>query len=346
MNPKDQFVLNNAAKAYQGPSIVDFLNSAGYDSSASSRATLGAKNNITGTPGSADYNTRLLNALRSSQAPATTANGSNSTIGAMGGADATMGGVSSPAPTAEDMAFENYLKALQPSSETTAAKEFLARSVANSKLAQERALNSGETMGFASGEAQRVNRNNDLTISALKDTYDVLKSSDESKSAIEKARYEYSKAKKDAERAAAKDAADANKPFKLSAGEKQYSWDEATKTYKVVGSMPEKPTASGVKSLTYTQQQDASAGADIANIAGQFKTIVENGSGKGQPFYGVPGDIYREAILLLQTKYPDANAPKKLQDMLKTLGIPVDQNYDGKPDDQSANSLVLPLPTN
>ena len=339
-NPKDQFILNESAKAYQGPSIVDFLKSAGYDSSLSSRTSLGANRNITGTPGSADYNSRLLAALRNES---TTPNGSASNVGAMGGSGTTIGGVENTSPvepvkTPADLAFESYLKAMSPSSETTAAKEFLARSVANSKLAQERALNSGETMGFASGEAQRVNRNNDLTISALKDTYDVLKSADENQGAIAKARYDYETAKATQARQDKKDAAENTKPFKLSQGESQYVWDPTTKTYKIVAAMAPKPSSTGgEKDLTYAQQREVDRGAAVGNIANQFKTIVDS-----QGYYGVPGDIYNEAVALLQSKY-GADGVKELKTALEALGLNVDRNYDGKPD--SVPGTVSQLPT-
>ncbi len=49
---------------YSGPSIIDFLNSIGQDSSRASRVQLAARYGITNYTGTADQNTQLLNNLR------------------------------------------------------------------------------------------------------------------------------------------------------------------------------------------------------------------------------------------------------------------------------------------
>jgi len=63
-------------------------------------------------------------------------------------------------------AFDSYLSSLRPSDAETQATQNLNNLTLQSKKDYEKALESGETLGFASGEAARVNRNNSFGIEA------------------------------------------------------------------------------------------------------------------------------------------------------------------------------------
>lgn len=63
-------------------------------------------------------------------------------------------------------AYKKYIDAQTNSSELTDARKYLNQLVLDDKKAREKALNSGETMGFAGGEEARVARNNSFAIDA------------------------------------------------------------------------------------------------------------------------------------------------------------------------------------
>lgn len=95
--------------------------------------------------------------------------------------DATTGSlITPPTPAPADPnaaytgAFDQYLKSLQPSSTQTAASKYLSDLQLQAQKDQEDALNSGETQGFATGEAARVNRNNSFAIDAASNTVNAL----------------------------------------------------------------------------------------------------------------------------------------------------------------------------
>lgn len=111
-------------------------------------------------------------------------------FGAGGGAPAMgpMGG----AVSAADKAFEDYLKSLTEKSDSDKEDErLLAQMNSDANLANERALNSGETMGFAGGEAQRVGRNNDLRIAGQAARVGVNNAARANMTAAQKARLDY-----------------------------------------------------------------------------------------------------------------------------------------------------------
>lgn len=85
-------------------------------------------------------------------------------------------------------AFESYLSSLQPSSAETEASKYLADLSLQSRKDYEKALESGETLGFATGEAARVNRNNSFGIEAAANTLNALTSSREAMTEAQKAR--------------------------------------------------------------------------------------------------------------------------------------------------------------
>lgn len=88
-------------------------------------------------------------------------------------------------------AFDSYLSSLQPSSEETAASKYLSDLQLQSKRDQETALNRGETLGFASGEAARVNRNNAFQIEGASNALNALTSSRQAQNKGQEARLSF-----------------------------------------------------------------------------------------------------------------------------------------------------------
>lgn len=195
-----------------------------------------------GSPGS--YQGTVINAGTDAQVSAQMA----AIDAARGGS--TTGGTTppptdTPAPvkSAADTSFETYLQSLQQPEEVTAQTEYLNKLNLQSKLDQEKALASGETLGFATGEAQRVARNNALYLEAAGNTLDALVAKNASKSTIAKARFDYEQAK-------LKTQEDKNKGFELGPGQVRYDYDPKTGKPIKVASVPPNPTTSTAPGTT------------------------------------------------------------------------------------------------
>lgn len=76
-------------------------------------------------------------------------------------------------------AYKNYLDKQANNSEVSEAKKYLNQLIMDDKKAQEKARNSGETMGFAGGEQARVARNNSFAIDAATGNLGVLQQDQE-----------------------------------------------------------------------------------------------------------------------------------------------------------------------
>lgn len=111
--------------------------------------------------------------------------------------DATTGNPVSAAPqdpkASYRSAFDSYMATLNPSAAETAASKNLADLTLQSKKDQEEALNRGETQGFATGEAARVNRNNAFGIEAASNALDSFSNNRTSQTAAQKARLDFEK---------------------------------------------------------------------------------------------------------------------------------------------------------
>jgi hypothetical protein len=136
-----------------------------------------------------------------------------------------------PTPTAADDAFEAYLASLRPSSETTAARQFLGNLTTQGQLDQEKALSMGETRGFATGEAGRVARQNAILQGGAAANLQALAALDANRQNISQARYEF-------ERQKLLDAAKTEPGFELSPGQSRF--DAAGN---VIASLPPTPKA-------------------------------------------------------------------------------------------------------
>ena len=105
-----------------------------------------------------------------------------------------MSGTSTPDPNASyRAAFDAYLGSLQPSSEETAARSRLSSLSLQAKKDEETALSRGETLGFATGEAQRVGRNNSFAIEGAANALDSFTNSRTAMSEAQKARLDFEK---------------------------------------------------------------------------------------------------------------------------------------------------------
>lgn len=311
-NPeKAKFIASVASQNYKGPSVVDFLNLSGADSSPEARTKLAADYGVSGYNTGANNggaNTALLSALRGGAVTPPGSTGTDTSVN-----------TDTPVQSPSDIAFENYLKALTPTTEETQAKQYVDRLVADSKMANERALNSGETMGFASGEAQRINRNNNLTIDSAKTGYDTLKSFRESRANVEKLRYDYNKGKDEATK---KNNAD----FNLSEGQSRYTYDPATKQYKLVASKAKTYAPKSItqpKAVTKAENQKQA----INDAVSEQIDIVQNGYGKG-PRAGIDP----AQLKILKADFQREFGSSAVTELLKALanaGLSVDAVGDG-----------------
>lgn len=288
---KGQFIASN----YTGPSVVDYLKSTGQDSSPQARTQLAVDRGIQGYntgAGNADLNTQLLNSLRSGAAGSnnSTAPSSDNTSQMYTPAPATTNQTYGATQSPEGMAFESYLKTLAPSAEETQAKQYLDRLTTDSRLAREKALNSGETMGFAGGEAARVQRNNDITLEGAARVYDTARNTGDSSRAVSKARYDYAK---DKASTAAVLERENTKPFELSEGQRRYTYDKATKQYKLTASAPK----------TYAPKAlNTSNSSAMINDVNESLAYMVNHKEENQHL-GIDEKGYNKYIGYLQNKY-------------------------------------------
>jgi len=90
-------------------------------------------------------------------------------------------------------AFDSYISSLQPSSKEQEAQKYLSGLLDTSRREEEKALQTGETLGFASGEASRVNRNRAFDIQAASDALSSLTGQRSAMTEAQKARLDFEK---------------------------------------------------------------------------------------------------------------------------------------------------------
>ena len=137
--------------------------------------------------------------------------------------------ISGPAetPSKIDTALETYLKSLTASPELTTATKRLGEMDTQAQLDYEKALEMGDTLGFARGEAGLTARQNAILRGGQAATVEAYAALDAQKGKISKARYEYEKSK-----------LDENKPFELSPGQERYEYNPQTGEYEKIASVP------------------------------------------------------------------------------------------------------------
>lgn len=90
-------------------------------------------------------------------------------------------------------AFDEYISSLKPSAEETSARENLNNITLQSKKDYEKALQTGDTQGFATGEAARVNRNNSFATEAAANVLDSYTNNRNAMTEAQKARMDFEK---------------------------------------------------------------------------------------------------------------------------------------------------------
>jgi len=245
---KAKFVASAASQAYKGPSIYDYTALSGNNNAYASQGDREYRANLATEYGIQDYNTgtntaskntELLNALRSGS-PVGAGTGSQLGGGGTGagpgagdgtgpGAGDGTGDGTTGARSPADQAFDSYLQSLSPSSASTDAQKYLDDLQTKAELGRERGLNSGDTLGYAAGEAQRIGRNFDIKIGGQARVVQAQAALDANRQNISKARYEYEQKKID-------DAAKGQEGFSLSDGQERYEYNSETRSYdKVAG---------------------------------------------------------------------------------------------------------------
>lgn len=139
-------------------------------------------------------------------------------------------------------AMEQYIKSLGPSQAETDASNNLNNLTLQSKKDYEEALTRGDTLGFASGEAQRVNRNNSFGIEAASNALNALTGQRSASTEAQRTRLDFEKGLADMgaedDRYAAEQAGKQNQPFSLNEGESRYAFDPKTGQYTNIASRP------------------------------------------------------------------------------------------------------------
>lgn len=237
---------------------------------------------------------------------------------------------SKPDPTRA--AFDQYLASLQPDENLTRATKSLADFDLQSMKDQEKALDSGETLGFAAGEAQRVNRNNQFERIARANTVDSLKGVFDSKSNAAKARLDFEKFLTENEQKGGSGDA-----FTLSPGESRY---DASGNLIASGGPKPLSQAQETANLAKTEkeevaQQQASQTIGLVNglLGGNYKGIT----GAGQSPLNLVGGIGKDATAINQYNQLQGLLKLGIRGMLKGQGAVSD--YEGRLLGQAASAL-------
>jgi len=167
-------------------------------------------------------------------------------------------------PTAADLAYEEYIKSLIPSDETTAANKALREHDTQAALDREKALESGETLGFARGEAGYTDRQNAILRGGAAASAQAYAALDAQKQTMTKARYEYEKAKIDEE-------AGKNPDFTISEGQSKMRYNPETGKYEEIAS---KGKTYAPKAET-AYERDKQMNDDVSNVLSQLVKQAE-----------------------------------------------------------------------
>lgn len=161
-------------------------------------------------------------------------------------------------------AFSSYIESLKPSNEETQARKYLSDLTLQSKRDQEEALSRGETLGFASGEAQRVNRNNSFQIEGAANALDAFTGSRTAMTEAQKARLDF-------ERGLLGDAQKAEE-LEYRRGQDKFTNDLATKKFN------EEVRQFGVESAISRQKAGAAVNTSTGATLSPLAQAVQNGT--------------------------------------------------------------------
>lgn len=170
-------------------------------------------------------------------------------------------------------AFDTYLQSLQPSSEETAARSYLNTLTSNARMASEKALQSGETMGFAGGEEQRVSRNNNLAIQAATGVLGTITDASRNRAEILKSRAEF-------EGTMYKSKQESQKPFDLGQGQQRYTYNTESGKYEKTAEAPKVTEPMDPIDKAYKQAQTANI---YSEIDARNKKKIDSGNYKIPP---------------------------------------------------------------
>lgn len=222
----------------------------------------------------------------------TYATGGATPTGVNGGATPTGTGVNSGAtPTsASDLAFQKYLSSLSMGEQERDLMGTVAGLQNQARMDSELAARSGETSAFATGETERVNRNNALRMSGLADMLGIYQ--DERALNTEKARLEYER-----ELAREKAAGESVYADQFTLGDSRYGYNTATRQYEKIATAPKSTTGTAKKLTDKEKKNNAFSGINALLSPGVIlpdgtPTLDANG-------YITPGAfsaIAREAI--------------------------------------------------
>lgn len=221
-------------------------------------------------------------------------------------------------------AFDSYLASLNPSSEETAAQDRLTSLTTQDNLDHEKALQSGETLSYATGLAGQQARTAGIMESGAANTLAAITGRREATTNAQKARLDF-------EKSLLSDTPD-SKPFQ--AGDTTYQYDPESKTYKSVGtkavssSQPasvqeyEYAKANGYKgTFTDYQNDDANRKRSIAGTNSTTSPTEKRAESKAQQEDDVASAIVDFQTQMQQKNWKGANpeAYKYYRDELTKL---------------------------
>jgi len=270
---KAKFIASAASKGYKGPSVVDFLNLSGYDSSPASRVKLAGDYGVQGYNTGANngaQNTALLNALRASGNVDTTASPTGNTTGSSSETPASGGVTPATTPSGLNTAFQTYLDSLRVDKTSDARSKY-----ADFIASRDQGINNLEGRGLGiplslvRGQQSKLMAQSDIEGRRLQDDVQIAQGDQEAARLASKARLDFETGNVDrvskAEKEKADREAEMRKPFDLSPGQERYQYNEKTGQMEKVASVAPKPTAASATTekstksgkLNYTAQDKA-----------------------------------------------------------------------------------------
>lgn len=268
-----------------------------------------------------------------------------------------------PNATARDTyisAYKNYINTQADNSATTEAKKYLNKLILDDQMAQEKARNSGETMGFAGGEQARVARNNSFSIDAATNNLNALTLDQANKLGVAKTGLDFAKdlGTMDSEASKAayqkeKDTADrelANKKFEED--KRQYGLDYALKAREVRVKEQEAAAKTGdTATANATKESEALSSMNLINTLLENKSVGSiTGPVIGRGLFGL--DPLKVANLnpsgdaqLAKNQFNQIKGILALENRSKLKGQGAVSDFEGKTLDRAASSLDTNLST-
>jgi len=175
-----------------------------------------------------------------------------------------------------DIAFQNYINTLSLGDDERNALLGLTNLQNQAAQESEQARYSGETSGFAAGEQERVNRNNNLAINAATNRYNAFRDIADRKSNV--ARLEYERALQ-----LDKDANGQKTGYQdqFTLGNSRYGVNPATGEYEIIATAPKSSGGSSSSSGTKKESTAVSMGNDVIDALDFLQTQKESNNWKG-----------------------------------------------------------------